>query len=124
VAYKIFVDAYFERNFATLQKMCEKNFFHRIKQDYQYLDEGPHRLHQVYPTKMQMGCTLIDTKTIKGAYIDRGKNQVQGIVTKFDRKDSIAYFHKYQLGFLKITDPVPLFRGIRMITKKRTFWPI
>ena len=40
---------------------------------------------------MQMGCTLIDTKTIRGAYIDRTKNQVKGIVTKFDRKDSVVY---------------------------------
>ena len=41
---------------------------------------------------MQMGCTLVDTKTIQGAYIDRSKNQVAGIVTKFDRKDRVVYY--------------------------------
>ena len=34
-----------------------------------------------------MGVMLLDTKTIQGAYIDRNKNLVDGIITKFDLPD-------------------------------------
>ena len=92
VAYKIFVDALANKDIKTLQSMTEKTLMQKVKDDYKFLDEMNFNYVQVQPSKMQMGCTLIDTKQIQGAYIDRTKNQVERIVCKFDRSDRTAYY--------------------------------
>jgi len=38
-----------------------------------------------------MGLTLIDTKTIHGAYIDRKKNRVENIKCKSNKIEKIIY---------------------------------
>lgn len=39
-----------------------------------------------------MGITLLDTKVIQGAYIDRTKNMAKGILTKFDQVEKEVYW--------------------------------
>ena len=93
VAYKIFVDSLAKHDMKTLEKMCEKNFFQNLTNEKREMDKENFGYHQIQPAKMQMGCTLIDTKTIIGAYIDRQKNH--NCLWSSENKDKIVY-KRYQ----------------------------
>ena len=94
VAYKIFVDSLAQQDTKTLEKMCEKSFFHNLMTEKREMDVEKIAYFQIQPPKMQMGCTLIDTKTIVGAYIDRLKNPNCTLVS--EGKDKIIYKREYK----------------------------
>ena len=94
VAYKIFVDSLARQDMKTLEKMSEKNFFHNLMTEKRAMDQEKITYNQIQPPKMQMGCTLIDTKTIVGAYIDRLKNPNCLLVS--ESKDKITYKRDYK----------------------------
>jgi len=56
------------------------------------LEAEKYEILQTQPKKVQMGITLLDTKNIQGAYIDRTKNMEKGILAKFDQVEKEVYW--------------------------------
>lgn len=75
-----------------LKKLCERSFYARLQQNLQELGSSKLSIHQVYPSRMQMGCMLMDARTIQGAYIDRTKNPKKEVTLKVDTADKKTYF--------------------------------
>ena len=92
-AYRAFIDALAINDKTTLQKMCERNLYKKLEENYITLE----RLNAKYfcVTKdIKMKMKLLNTMIVKGVYIDWSKNLPSHYYTKEQDKVKEIYKRK------------------------------
>lgn len=68
-AYRAFIDALANNDKEVLRKMCEKNLCKKLESNFKDIDRQNGRYFMV-ADNIKMKMKLLDTKIIKGVYID------------------------------------------------------
>ncbi|CDW88670.1 UNKNOWN [Stylonychia lemnae] len=92
-AYRAFIDALGKHDIQTVSKMCEKNLFRKIENNYKQVNSLNSRYFLI-DKNIQMKMKLLDTKIVEGVYLDRSKNLSSSYYDVKETNEKINYIRK------------------------------